>query len=139
MSLPCADIPPRNSHTAVLDGENMIVIAGASPEGQTDDVFTIDLSDRSNLACRRVFCQPFESGTGETRCSERVGGVPAAREMHSTCAYNNSEGTTGGRATTLLLMGGRSAAGVLRDLFALRTGTNKPSISDKRNVPQARC
>lgn len=128
VSLPCVGIPPRNSHTAVLDGETMIVVAGASPEGQTDDVFTIDLSNRSNLSCRRVFCQPFESGNGETRYSEGVGGVPAAREMHSTCAYN-SEGTTGERATTILLMGGRSAAGVLRDLFALRTGTNKQSIS----------
>ncbi|CAN0087885.1 unnamed protein product [Ectocarpus sp. 6 AP-2014] len=134
--LPCVDIPPRNAHTAVLDGETMIVIAGASPEGQTDNVFTIDLSDRANLACRRVFCQPFESGTGERRCSEGVGGIPAAREMHSTCAYN-SEGTTGERATTILLMGGRSAGGVLRDLFALRTDTW--TWKRLKDAPVARC
>ena len=120
VSLPCANIPPRNSHVSVLDGETMVIIGGASPEGQTNDVFTIDLSTRSNLTCRRVSCQSFETEPS-VDLPGGVGGVPAAREMHSACAFG-SAGTEGARATTVLLMGGRSTAGVLRDLFSLDTG-----------------
>lgn len=123
-SLPCADIPPRNSHAAVLDGETMIIIGGASPEGQTDEVFTVDLSNRSSLSCRRVSCHSLESGAGDAHRVDGVVGVPVAREMHSACAYD-SKGTEGASATTILLMGGRSATGVLRDLFSLNTGTRE--------------
>ncbi len=121
VSLPCANIPPRNSHVSVLDGETMVIIGGASPEGQTNDVFTIDLSTRSNLTCDRVSCQSFEQGPDEGFHSDGVGEIPSSREMHSACVFD-SEGTEGARATTVLLMGGRSATGVLRDLFSLDTG-----------------
>lgn len=119
--LPCANVPPRNSHASVLVGETMVIIGGASPEGQTNDVFTIDLSTRSNLTCHRVSCQSFEPGTDEEAHSDGVVEVPASREMHSACVFD-SKGTEGARATTVLLMGGRSATGVLRDLFSLDTG-----------------
>lgn len=122
-SLPCANIPPRNSHAAVLDGETMIVIGGASPEGQTDEVFTIDLSDRSSLTCRRISCSSFEPGAGGAHHVDGISGVPVAREMHSACAYD-AKGKEGESAATILLMGGRSASGVLRDLFSLNTGTS---------------
>lgn len=123
-SLPCADIPPRNSHAAVLDGETMIVIGGASPEGQTGEVFTIDLSNRSSLVCRRVSCHAFEPGAGGAHHVDSNSGVPVAREMHSACVYD-SKGTEEASSITILLMGGRSATGVLRDLFSLDTGTRK--------------
>lgn len=123
VSLPCANTPPRNSHAAVLDGETMVVVGGASPEGQTDEVFAIDLSNRSDLTCRSVSCQPLELKTGEAHNSEGFGAVPTAREMHSACAYN-SQGAEGTGAT-ILVMGGRSAAGVLRDLFSLDTGARR--------------
>lgn len=124
VSLSCANAPPRNSHAAVLDGKTMIIVGGASPEGQTDEVFTIDLSNRSDLTCRRVSCQSLEPRTGRKHDSDGFGAVPTAREMHSACAYE-SKGAEGARATTILVMGGRSAAGVLRDLFSLDTGAKR--------------
>lgn len=120
VSLPCSDTPPRNSHAAVLDGDTMVIIGGASPSGQTDEVFTIDFSDRSNLKCVRVDCQPSESGASVAH-SDGVGGVPAARDMHSACVYNSE--VSGGVGASILVMGGRSSAGVLEDLFSLSTGT----------------
>lgn len=128
VSLPCANTPPRNSHAAVLDGETMIIIGGASPEGQADEVFTIDMSNRSDLTCRRVSCQPLEPSTGEARSPDGLGALPTAREMHSACAYD-SKGNGGARATTILVMGGRSAKGVLRDLLALDTGARRGNSS----------
>ena len=120
VSLPCANTPPRNSHAAVLIGETMVIVGGASPEGQTDEVFTIDLSNRSDLTCRRVSCQPPLG----SHSSNGIGAAPTAREMHSACAYE-SKGAEGTRATSILVMGGRSAMGVLRDLFSLDTGAKK--------------
>lgn len=123
VSLPCADIPPRNSHAAVLDGETLVIIGGASPEGLADDIFTINLSEGSSLRCREVSCKPDQSRTTEGRNSDSFGaGVPAAREMHSACVYK-SKGTEDAGVATILLMGGRSATSVLRDLFSLDTGT----------------
>lgn len=135
VSLPCANTPPRNSHAAVLDGETMIIIGGASPEGQTHEVFTIDLSNRSDLTCRRVSCQSFEPRTGGPQNSDGFEAVPTAREMHSACAYG-SKGTEGTRSTTILVMGGRSATGVLRDLFSLDTGARRGDCFVK-NRPRA--
>lgn len=129
VSLPCANTPPRNSHAAVLDGETMIIVGGASPEGQTDEVFTIDLSNRSDLTCRRVSCQLLEAHT-----PDGIGAAPTAREMHSACAYG-SKGTEGTLATMILVMGGRSATGVLRDLFSLDTGARRGDLFVK-NGPQ---
>lgn len=126
VSLPCADTPPRNSHSAVLDGDTMMIIGGASPDGQTDDIFAIDLSDRSNLNYVRVACQPSESGVYVAH-SDGVGDVPAARDMHSACVYNAE--LTGAAGATILLMGGRSSAGVLQDLFSLNTGAAKDSLT----------
>lgn len=127
VSLSCADTPPRNSHSAVLDGDTMLIIGGASPDGQTDDVFAVDLSDRSNLNCVQVSCHQSESGACVVQ-SDGVGGVPAARDMHSACVYSSE--LTGGAGATILLMGGRSSAGVLQDLFSLNTGTarDKPTL-----------
>lgn len=127
VSLSCADNPPRNSHSAVLDGDAMIIIGGASPDGQTDDVLAIDLSDRSHLNCVRVSCRPSESGACVVQ-SDSVGGVPAARDMHSACVYKSE--LIGGAGATILIMGGRSSAGVLQDLFSLNTGTviEKPAL-----------
>lgn len=118
ISLQCTDLPPRNSHAAVLDGETMVIIGGASPEGQTSDVYTIDLSNRLDLSCQRVCCQPFKS---ENFSGQRDSGdAPAAREMHSACLYKvDSNEDTG---ATVLLMGGRSSCGVLREFFSLNTG-----------------
>lgn len=120
VSLTCANAPPRNSHAAVLSGETMIIVGGASPEGQTDEVFTIDLADRLDLTCRKISCHPLEPSTGEANNPDVVGAVPTPREMHSACAFD-SRGTEGTRAT-ILIMGGRSADGVLRDLFSLDIG-----------------
>lgn len=60
--------------------------------------------------------------------SDGVGGLPAARDMHSACVYNSE--LTGGAGATILLMGGRSSAGVLQDLFSLNTGNaiDKPAL-----------
>lgn len=129
VSLPCADTPPRNSHAAVLDGDTMVLIGGASPDGQTDEVFTIDLSDRSNLSCVRVDCQPSVSGACVAQ-SDGVGGAPAARDMHSACVCNSE--LTGGAGAIILVMGGRSSTGVLQDFFSLNTGTvlDKPNGHD---------
>lgn len=115
----CPDLPPRNSHTAVQHGDSMVIIGGASPEGPTEEVHTIDLSDRSSLNCKQVSCQASHETSGRAEdgsCS----GVPVAREMHSACIYHSK--TTGGGGSTIFLMGGRSADGVLRDLFSLSTG-----------------
>lgn len=134
--LPCANTPPRNSHAAVLDRETMIIIGGASPEGQTDEVFTIDLSNRSDLVCRRVSCQSLDPRARKAHNSDGFEAGPTAREMHSACAYD-SKGTEGTRATTILVMGGRSAAGVLRDLFSLDTGARRGDyLSRMDHVPQ---
>lgn len=117
--LPCANLPPRNSHTAVLQGDTMVIIGGASPEGPTDEVYTIDLSDRSSLSCKQVSCQASHETSGRTQDGSCTG-VPVAREMHSACIYHSK--TTGDGRSTIFLMGGRSADGVLRDLFSLSTG-----------------
>lgn len=61
--------------------------------------------------------------------SDGVGDVPSARDMHSACVYSSE--LTGGAGATILLMGGRSSAGVLQDLFSLNTGTalhNNPTL-----------
>lgn len=120
VTLDCSDIPPRNSHAAVLHGDMMIIIGGASPEGQTDEVYAIDLSNRSNVTCRRICCQPFEPGSC-TEPSESAMYLPAAREMLSACLVDSK--IIEGAATTILIMGGRSPGGVLQDLFSLSTGT----------------
>eukprot|EP00904_Undaria_pinnatifida_P012669 jgi/Undpi1/8532/HiC_scaffold_25.g10999.m1 len=134
VSLPCADTPPRNSHAAVLDGDTMVLIGGASPDGQTDEVFTIDLSDRSNLSCVRVDCQPSVSGACVAQ-SDGVGGAPAARDMHSACVCNSE--LTGGAGAIILVMGGRSSTGVLQDFFSLNTDTW--TWSRLKDAPVARC
>lgn len=117
----CPNLPPRNSHTAVLQGDFMVVIGGASPEGPTEEVHTIDLSDRSSLSlnCKQVSCQASNETSGRTQDGSCTG-VPVAREMHSACIYHSK--TTGGGGSTIFLMGGRSSDGVLRDLFSLSTG-----------------
>lgn len=119
VSLPCTDAPPRNSHAAVVHENIMIVIGGASPEGQTDDVYAVDLSDRSSLTCRQVCCKPSQSAHSSQQSN---GGreAPVAREMHSACLYVPT--TTKGVEATVLLMGGRSKEGVLPDLFSLTIG-----------------
>lgn len=119
ISLPCKDAPPRNSHAAVIHENTMIIIGGASPEGQTNDVYTIDLSDRSSLTCRQVCCKPWQSAHSSRQSGEGRD-MPVAREMHSTCLYGSR--TTKGAEANVLLMGGRSKDGVLPDLFSLTTG-----------------
>lgn len=115
--VPCDEAPPRNSHAAVLYGSTIIIIGGASPEGHTDDVHTIDLSDMSALSCRQVTCESAQTGAPH---SEALQQSPSAREMHS--ANLVSRGKTKDADPTILVMGGRSAAGVHQDLFALNPG-----------------
>lgn len=116
-SLPCKEAPPRNSHAVVLHENNMVIIGGASPDGQTDDVHIIDLSDLSNLTCRQVDCQTAEKTAPHSESFQRM---PAAREMHSACLCSLQ--TTKDRDPIILVMGGRSVTGVHRDLFSLNTG-----------------
>lgn len=131
LCLPCEDLPPRNSHAAVVDGETMILIGGASPDGQTDGVFSINLSERSNLSCRKVSCKPDQlRAPGRRESGDITAGVPAAREMHSACVYK-PKGTEDAGATKILLMGGRSGTSVLRDLFSLDTGAVRGSTHER--------
>ncbi|CAM9815509.1 unnamed protein product, partial [Sphacelaria rigidula] len=130
--VPCDEAPPRNSHAAVLYGSTIIIIGGASPEGHTDDVHTIDLSDMSALSCRQVTCETAQTGAPH---SEALQQSPSAREMHS--ANLVSRGKTKDADPTILVMGGRSAAGVHQDLFAL----NPASWEWRRlkDAPAPRC
>ncbi|CAM9672988.1 unnamed protein product [Scytosiphon promiscuus] len=137
VSLPCADTPPRNSHAAVLVGDTLIIIGGASPGGLADEIFAIDLSEGSTLSCREVMCKPDQSRATERQSSDSIGAeVPAAREMHSACVYKPKE-TENGHAAAILLMGGRSTTGVLRDLFSLDTGSW--TWTRLQDAPVARC
>lgn len=117
--LSCPGIPPRNSHAAVLYRDNMIIMGGASPEGQTDDVYVVDLSHRSSLSCRRVCCESGEGGES-SKLSVGGGGLPVAMEMHSACLFDSELNETG---ATILIMGGRSSDGVLKQLLSLQIGT----------------
>ncbi|CAM9177385.1 unnamed protein product [Hapterophycus canaliculatus] len=137
VALPAADMPPRNSHAAVLDGDTMIIIGGASPEGQTDEIFAVSLSRSSHLSCEEVSCKPDQSRATERRDSDGIrAGLPTAREMHSACVCNLKE-TKEASATKILVMGGRSAKGVLRDLFSLDTGSW--TWTRLQDAPVARC
>lgn len=121
--LPCKDAPPRNSHAVVLHENNMVIIGGASPDGQTDDVHIIDLSNLSSLTCRQVRSQ---TATNASSHSENFQRVPAAREMHSACLC--SVQATENRDPIILVVGGRSVSGVHRDLFSLNTGRSPQAL-----------
>jgi len=85
---------PRNSHTAVLIGDNMITFGGANAdEGPMDDMWIFNLKSESWRKVKR---------------EHQDGKHPDAREMHSAYAANSK----------MYIMGGRMGSGdVCRDLW----------------------
>ncbi|CAN0212277.1 unnamed protein product [Discosporangium mesarthrocarpum] len=120
VKLPCHEGPPRNSHATVVIGSIMIIIGGASPQGLTNDVFKCDLSDQDHLHFHAVHCTaapPRKDLVGPRELEE----LPLPREMHSACLcpVQLNEHTEPSSSHEVLVMGGRTSAGVERSLFSL--------------------
>ncbi|CAM9219861.1 unnamed protein product [Choristocarpus tenellus] len=119
-ALACKGAPPRNSHAAIVHKNKMVIIGGASPEGQTMDVFLIDLADRDNLQFHAVDCSA-KKGDGCKEVGRDHVELPLPREMHTACLWPTLQEVEGAsnKSPSVLMMGGRTAGGVEQSLFSL--------------------
>lgn len=87
----------RNSHSAVIMNEEMVVFGGANDEGPLGDVLCFDFASSVWRAA------PLGGGD-----------APTAREMHAACA-------TGGESPAMFMVGGRQGDGTIcSDLWRLQ-------------------
>eukprot|EP00743_Colponemidia_sp_Colp-15_P003284 GILK01003546.1.p1 GENE.GILK01003546.1~~GILK01003546.1.p1 ORF type:complete len:312 (-),score=35.40 GILK01003546.1:194-1129(-) len=100
---------PRNSHSAVLHQQRMIVFGGANSSGPMEDVQSLNLE---SMEWTPVQVQDH---------------MPAAREMHTANVYDSK----------MYVFGGRRIGGITNELFLLHLDTMSWKLVSK--APFARC